>query len=439
MRQFDVLKFNVSKSPVVNMKKNLLINRSIQGILFAYPILLLTVKGGMSASFFLMVVLSFYLLFSTAKGTIRQDMDRDLVLFSIAMSATIISVFLTQLYHMDSSAREFDFPSRFLFAIPIFMVLRNMDIKIIGILQYGFPIGAILIGIIIWMSGQKMRAHSSFSIQIHLGDMALMLGFLSILSINWTQKDSHWLVVLKGLGLVAGLYVSLVSGARGGWAAIPVVIFIWILMSPKFRSGAIARLSIATVIIVAAAILSYFKIDIVHIRIDQAISDLTFVSPDTSLGIRFQLWRAAIKLFMQNPILGVGADGFGSAMNGMLDSGLITKAAAVNGQGEVHSYYFAALARFGLVGVMSVLLLFFIPIKLFYKATKSRYEFHRVAARMGLALVLGFMVFCLTVEMFNLKMVATFYGMTLAVLLAAATTRKPSIDENTPAPQGHNV
>jgi O-antigen ligase len=406
------------------MKNNLAITRGIQGVLFAFPILLLTVKGGMSASFFLLVALSIYLLFAAEKGSIRNDLDRDIILFSLAMSATFISVLLSQLYHMDVSARSFDSASRFLFSIPIFFVLRNVDYKVIGILQYGLPAGAILIWAIIWMTGQTMYAQSYFAIHIHLGDMALMLGFLSILSINWTQKDGHWLVVLKVLGLATGLYVSLVSGARGGWAAIPVFILVWILTSQKFKYSMIVKLSAASVVILLGAVLSYFAVDTVHIRLDYAISDLTFADPDSSLGGRFQLWGAAIQLFMQNPILGVGADGFGLAMDGMLDSGVLTKIAAGLGKGEVHSYYFATLARFGLVGLVSVALLFFIPLWMFYKAMNSRHEFHRVAARMGFTLVLGFMVFCLTVEMFNLKMIATFYGMTLAVLLAAATNRR---------------
>ena len=408
----------------MKIKNNLAVTRGIQGVLFAYPVLLLTVKGGMSASLFLLVAFSIYLLSGPAKGSIRQDMDRDLALFSLAMSATFISVSLSQIYHMDSSARAFDSASRFLFSIPIFFVLRNMDFKAIGILQYGFPIGAISIGIIILLTGQKIFAHSSFLIHIHLGDLALMLGFLSIFSINWTQKDSHILEGLKALGMTAGIYISLLSGARGGWAAIPAFFLVWILLSPKFSSGAAARLGFASAVIVLAAGLSYFLVDIVHLRVDAAISDLTSVTPDTSLGIRFQLWGAAIQLFMQNPIFGVGAEGFGMAMDGMSDSGMITKIAAEIGKGEVHSYYFATLARFGLFGLVSVISLFFIPLWMFYKATHSRHDFHRVAARMGLVLVLGFMIFCVSVEMFNLKMIATFYGVTVAVLLAAATNRR---------------
>ena len=40
---------------------------------------------------------------------------------------------------------------------------------------------------------------------------------------------------------------------------------------------------------------------------------------------------------------------------------------------------------------------------------------------MGMCVTLGFFVFGLTVETFNLKMTAAFYSTTIAVLLAAAT------------------
>lgn len=405
------------------MKNQLIITRSIQTILFAYPVLLLTVKGGVGTSFILLVALSIYLLLSTGRENIRQELDRDFVLFGVSMSATIISILLSQLYHMEANARDFDSASRFLFAIPIFLVLRNAEVKAFSVLQYGLPLGAILIGILIGMSGQTMNARGSFTIHIHTGDLALMLGFLSIFSINWVQKDSRIIFALKALGLIAGLFVSLVSSARGGWAAIPVFFLVWTLMSAKFKGDVIVRLSAALVVIVLGGVLSYYALDMVHMRVDAAINDLTSTDPNTSLGVRFQLWGAATQLFMQNPVFGVGAEGFGLAMDRLAASGVITNVAAEIGKGEVHSYYFATLARFGLIGAIAAVLLFIIPIWMFYKATKSQHQFHKVAARMGLCLVSGFLIFCVTVEMFNLKMIATFYGMTVAVLLAAATNR----------------
>ncbi len=407
----------------MNIKKNFAMIRIIQGILFAYPVLLLTVKGSMSVNFILMSVLCIYVLFNAEKGSFSKNMDRDAVMFSLAMSATFVCVLLSQLYHLEGSARAFDSPSRLLFSIPIFYVLRNINFKEIGIVQYGFLTGAILIGFVILASGQLVNARSYFNIHIHLGDLALMLGFLSIFSINWVQRDTSVVVAAKWLGLLGGLYVSLVSSARGGWAAIPLFILMWILMSPKFKTGILMRLSIAVALIALGVVLSYYTLDIVRLRLDVALNDLSSSNPDTSLGVRFQLWKAAVELFMQHPVFGVGAEGFGPAMDKLADSGVITKVAAEIGKGEVHSYYFATLARFGIIGLISTILLFVVPLRLFYKATLSNYTFHQVAGKMGMVLVAGFAVFCVTVEMFNLKMIATFYGMTIAILLAAATNR----------------
>ena len=408
----------------MNINNNSAITQVIRGILFAYPILLLTVQGSMSGSFFLLVAISIYALFQAGSSQVRKEMDRDAVLFSIAMSATIISILLTQLYHLEGGARHYDSASRFLFAIPIFLVLRSMPTNVVSSLQYGLPIGAILIALSIWWSGQGMTAKTDFLIHIHLGDLALMLGFLSIFSLNWTQKDSRYVIALKTCGLVAGLYVSLLSGARGGWAAIPAFFLIWIVLSTHSKRTLAIRMLITIAAICAATALLYAFVDIIHIRLNAAINDLTTDNPDTSLGIRFQLWGAALHLFMEQPLLGAGANGFGSAMNGMADAGMLTREAAEIGKGEVHSYYFAVLARYGIVGAVSVLCLFCLPLWMFTRAAGSSSRFHKVAARMGLVLVSGFIVYCLTVEMFNLKMVATFYAVSVAVLLAAATNRR---------------
>lgn len=402
---------------------NLLIERYLQGLLLVYPILLLNIKGGMSASFLIFVVLSAILLFKAkSKGDVLF-VDSESLLFSLSMSATIISLSMSELRWLTVNTPAFDSPARLLLSIPIFLALREVNYQILGKLQFGLVIGAITIGVVVFLSGQGVGATSYYLIHIHLGDLALMLGLLSLFSINWDRKDSTSLMALKIFGLFAGFYVSLLTGARGGWIAIPVIVIAWILISSVDTKTTLFRLTISMSIMLLGVALGYHFLEVVELRIDAAINDLTTVNPDTSLGVRFQLWTAATYLFMQNPIFGVGSEGFILAMDGLAGSGMITQVAAEIGKGEVHSYYFATLAKFGVVGIISLLLLFFGPLWLFLKAHKSTYQFHRVAARMGVTLVLGYAMFCFTVEMFNLKMVATFYGVTVAILLAAATNR----------------
>jgi O-antigen ligase len=58
-----------------------------------------------------------------------------------------------------------------------------------------------------------------------------------------------------------------------------------------------------------------------------------------------------------------------------------------------------------------------------WRSLNARDAQTKVAGLMGMALVSGFFIFGLTVEIFNLKMTAAFYALTLAVLMAAATNR----------------
>lgn len=399
----------------------------LKAILLTSPVLLLTVAGSISGSYILLLILSIYMLIRQGKARFREGMDRDTLLLVIAMAATFVSVGLQQLYQMQADASAFDSPSRFLVVPIIYMALRNADYKAIGILQYGLPLGALLIGGLILASGQHLYARTYFLMHIHLGDLALMLGVLSVLSINWTRKDSPWLVGLKVLGLLAGAYVSLLSGARGGWAAIPMFLVAWALTSPLFQKNLLPKLVLLVVACGLAGILSFYVSDTVHMRVEAAVSDLRAAhhTYNSSLGARIQLWQTAVEAFGENPLVGVGPQGYRDLIAKKEASGEMMVPVAITGMGEIHSYYFATLARYGLAGMAGLVLLFFVPLWLFYKRRKEADDYRRIAARMGMAVVLGFMVYCLTVEMFNLKMIATFYAMNVAVLLAAAYAREP--------------
>ena len=177
---------------------------------------------------------------------------------------------------------------------------------------------------------------------------------------------------------------------------------------------------------------AYLFVDPIHQRLWMIYSDLTLFTSgnvDTSIGVRLQLWKAAFHLIAENPFLGVGADGFGQAMDALSASGFITPDAAGLGKGEVHNEILAQTVRFGIFGLCSILAIYFVPFYLFLRAAKSGTHQQNGAAMMGMCVTLGFFVFGLTVETFDLKMTAAFYSLTVAVLLAVAI-HKPGLSEN---------
>ena len=412
----------------MTVKNSLATNRIIMLILLCYPVLLLTVQGGMNALFFLLLILSVFCLHRAPESLHKDQWDAYTLAFALAMASPIFAVFLSQSYHGEFTARSYDGPSRFLLAIPIYLALRQIKISTLTMLQYGLPLGAISALLVVFIVADHQpffpRAGNTFVNPIHFGDLALIMGFLSLFSINWAGRDPLYIVILKSLGLLAGLFVSVQSESRGGWIAIPVVLLTWLIIQNKERG--LLRLLMTMVPLLLFGITSYFLINIIHQRVDEVYSDIVAAwhgNLDTSIGIRLQLWETALYLFRENPIFGVGPNGYAPLMSTLTQSGLITEMAAYNGRGEVHNFIFASMARLGIFGLLSALAIFFVPFVIFIKTTKSDLATQRKAAMMGICLVLGFFIFGLSVETFNLKMVAAFYSLTLAVLLAIATNK----------------
>jgi O-antigen ligase len=395
-------------------------------ILLLYPPLLFVIQGGMNGTLFLIAIISLALLVVHRKDA-AYTFDKSAAIFGAVMSSGMLVVLVSQIYHSDLSARYFDSNARFLLAAPILVALREINPRTLAVVQYAFPLGAIAALIMVLATNPAVAnfAATSFINHIHLGDMALILGLLSVLSINWTGKDPITLQMLKMAGLLAGLVVSVLSSARGGWVAIPLIVAVSIYARNKNRF--FSKLALALLAIILAILLGYIFVEQIHGRLWMIYSDLSQYgvgNADTSIGIRLQLWKAALHLIAENPVLGVGADGFGRAMDGLAASEFLTPLAAVYGKAEVHSELLAQMVRFGIPGLCFILAIYFVPFYLFFKALSTTNTFQKGAAIMGMSITLGFFVFGLTVETFDLKMTAAFYSLTVAVLLAAATNRQ---------------
>jgi O-antigen ligase len=83
-----------------------------------------------------------------------------------------------------------------------------------------------------------------------------------------------------------------------------------------------------------------------------------------------------------------------------------------------HNELLANALRSGVLGILSVLGLYLLPLAVFWQGLKESTGFPRLANLMGIAVVVAYMVFGITLEVFNLKFSASFYGFLIAVLAA---------------------
>lgn len=409
-------------------------------LLMAYPSLLLVVPGAVNTVFALLLLLSLGMLLvgalqERARPPTTAPLNDPLPgrwawAYTLAMASLPLAIFLSQWANQRWGWPYYDAASRFLFAVPVFFALRRVAPRHLLGLQYGLVAGSLLAALAItidprdWGNG---RLGTSFVNPIHFGDLALTLGVLAAFSIDWGSRDSRWLKALKILALLGGLYASAKTGSRGGWAALPAFLILWLwlhhqripLHTQFWRIAAACGLAVA----------AYVLVPEIHHRIDQIGANLVAYShgqDNTSIGIRFQLWHVAILMFEQHPLFGVGMGGFKALMPAMQQAGLLTPIAAAFGAGEVHSEILSNMSQLGIFGLLAILAVYFVPARMFMRQLLAESPTRRQAARLGITLVSGFLIYGLTVETFDLTMTAAFFALTTAVLLAIAFNQEPS-------------
>lgn len=391
--------------------------------LLLYPIVTLAVHGGASALLIsAMIISSGVLAFArNARAIALPDDGRRLVMLTcIAFASPLVATFASELWHRNIVLNLLDAPWRFLAAVPIIFALRRLPLRTMRWSDCSFAIGAIGSLVVPFIAPPQgtTRLASSFLDSIHYGDIALVLGLMSGLSIDWWQKDRPLIRVLKLGGLAAGIWASVLSGSRGGWLAVPVIVPLVIFARGRDKSR-LWRLSVLLAVVVGLVGLCAASAEI-RDRLYMVWTDIVHYSQgqkDTSTGVRLQLYKAAIELTKQYPLFGAGPNGFAGAMQPFRSAGLITPMAAQYGHGETHNQLLAYTANYGIIAGVAGLATHVMPCLLFARYLNAPSRAVRAAALLGLTFVISFFIFGLTVETFDLKMVVSFYSAVVGILV----------------------
>lgn len=402
-----------------------LVEKAAALLLLIYPTLMLIVKGGMNGVFLLMLLISFAVLIIRPIGMSPVGWRREWAIYSAAMLAMSAAIFISQSYHHNYAAHPHDAASRYWLAIPVFLLLQRLRPNTFTLLQVAFPVAAIA-GFLLAKNLGGRSGIDTLDL-IHFGNFELILGMLSLFSIDWFGRDKLPLRILKGLGFIAGLAASLDSGSRGGWLAIPIFITIFFYfkvarISLKMVVASLISAILFITIAYSASTTFHQRVDSVHQRAGSLANEVvTFKqgNRDSSVGIRWQLYKAAVDVFARHSLFGVGPEGFALEMKPMTEAGKITPLAAYYGRGEVHNDILSKAAGMGVFGLAAILAIYFVPFRLFWQSTKSTSTQARRSGILGIVFVSGFLVFGLTAEILDLTMATAFYSFTVAVLLAA--------------------
>lgn len=268
---------------------------------------------------------------------------------------------------------------------------------------------------------------------IPFGNLSLLMAVLSLVaSIYYFQqlrKFYYWLLLLTIGAAFLGFLASLLSGTRGGWISIPFLAALLLpatkgLITPKVRN-----ITLLLIMMIAFAIVAYPPTG-VWSRLMAIFDNIYqyFINnyADTSLGMRFELWRAGWSMFKDSPVTGVGEGGVQVWLKSLASEGLLHEDVAIYPQ--LHSDIIDTLARRGLLGLTSLLLLYTAFAYAFSKKVLQANDNvrFRLLAISGLMVIIAFFDFGLSQAMFrDLRAFSGFLGFSVAIWACLAPQARP--------------
>ncbi|WP_394425039.1 O-antigen ligase family protein [Vreelandella stevensii] len=332
----------------------------------------------------------------------------------------------------DLGSKGVDRPVRFLFAVPVLLLILRYPPQLKW-LWSGIAVGAIGSGSwAVWLKlTEGVERVGGFLHPIQFGNLSMLMGVLCCAGLGWAATRSHrarW-VVLLSLGIMLGMLGSFMSGSRGGWVGLPVVGYVLYRGYARQLPFFIKASALGGALLLVAMVYSLPHTG-VQPRVEAAISDVRhYVSGgerDTSLGLRFEMWRGAALLIRERPLLGWSESGYKEAMVALGERGIISPMAAEFG--HAHNEFLDALAKRGLPGVVVLLLLYLVPIRLFASGLVHRDLSIRSLAVAGTLLPVAFIDFGLSQTFLAHNSGAMFYAFWLAVFWGSYSNRKALSD-----------
>ncbi|WP_044410931.1 O-antigen ligase family protein [Thiomicrospira microaerophila] len=316
----------------------------------------------------------------------------------------------------------FDKPFRFVAAIVAMFCLIQYPPKL-AFFWFGAALGSILTGVytvkVILFDGLSRVELGYTTAIIQFGNTSILLAFLSLAGLGWavSQRKKYFWISLLLFGFLMGLVASVLSGTRGGWIAIPfALLIIYRGLSSHFQWR---HVFVGSVLLVFTLVFIYTQPSTgVKERVDLAVAEVKSYYQQgvaaTSVGSRLEMWRGGLIIVADNPIYGVGTLGYQQRKSALIQEGELDP--FVEHITHLHNEYLERFVKFGLIGLFALILLFFLPLRVFLSYFQHPCLNVRALASAGAVLSVCYIDFSLTHSPLRHNIGVMIFAFTLIVI-----------------------
>ena len=162
-------------------------------------------------------------------------------------------------------------------------------------------------------------------------------------------------------GFNGGVFASVISGSRGGWLIL-IPVLVWLVISSRALVGKKA----ISVVVAVLAVIIVGSIVAPHSEIEKRYNDtVTNIvkyqenDTNTSIGLRFDMWKSAWIAIQEKPIIGWGVQGMTQKKEALIRQHIVSP--EIRQFTHVHNQYLNDWAERGILGLLSLLSIFIVP------------------------------------------------------------------------------
>lgn len=247
--------------------------------------------------------------------------------------------------------------------------------------------------------------------------ISLIFACFAVNALLLFRNKALWLKSLLGLAVVLALVACLLAQVRGSWLALPVLLVVYCFYLFKFGYprfmlgvllGGVLLLSVVT------------QLQFVQQRYDHAVSNVSAYingNAHSSLGARFDMFKAAGILIAERPLWGHGLNSYSSKASEIRDAtpGMSREVGAWN---NPHNEILQVMVEKGVVGLITLIFLFAAPAYMFIRSLYDRRVEVKYYGMNGLAILIVYVVAGQSVALFEHDVFNHFFA--LMILLFAS-------------------
>lgn len=397
-------------------------------IIAAIPIMMLSQIGHASAGFFGLMFLGSYVCltqFEASKAILYFSHYRNLLLALFASTAVVL---ISGIHHHQISGSDLERSLRLAAGVALVLAAcLRIRAELLRHAVWGIAISVwVALGYVLWVfwSNPHERPDLSF---IHnavtFGDLMLLATVITAYAMVWNlTRFKKVEIFFKALTVLAGIAGVTMTQTRGAWLAAPFFILIGAILIYRRVSWKKLAISFGLTLVLMAGVLVVNPV--MRERVVMAHDEATECMSSNPLAvnsvcIRLQLWQAALVNLRENLWLGSGSSAtFPDTLKALAEQKKVSTYVASE-FGEPHSDVMQRVSAYGLLGFVTLMLVYLGPGYLFIRRLRSSdSQAERTAAAMGIALCTGFFIFGLTELMFRNMHVVSYYAALNGWLLA---------------------